>query len=87
MNKREILRQVNDEIIFADDFDEAIIGYVTISDKCIAVYDRQKCVDILVKRDKMSRGEAEEFMLYNVEGAYIGENTPAFLTRVEDVRF
>ena len=30
----------------------------------------------------MSREEAEEFFEHNVAGAYVGENTPVFLTRL-----
>lgn len=86
MNRREILSQVNQEILFADGFDDAILGYITIFDKCVVVYDRKKCVDVLMQRDKISLDEAEQFMSFNVEGAFVGEHTPAFLTRIEDVR-
>ena len=45
----------------------------------LAIYDRNKCIDILVNRDGMSEEEAEEYFQYNVEGAWVGENTPMFL--------
>eukprot|EP01050_Picozoa_sp_SAG11_P002842 SAG11_NODE_148_length_14747_cov_217.933517_19_plen_83_part_00 len=36
-------------------------------------------IDILIMRDGMDREEAEEYFEYNVQGAYVGENTPVFL--------
>jgi len=85
MNKREILGSLSHHIVFADGFDDALIGYVTILNRLIVVYDRRKCVSILMERDNMSEEDADEFMSYNVEGAYVDEQTPAFFTRIEDV--
>jgi hypothetical protein len=31
--------------------------------------------------ENMSHEDAEEYFQYNVEGAYVGENTPAFLIK------
>ena len=46
----------------------------------LATYDRDKCIEILVKRDEMTYEEAVEFFEFNVSGAWVGENTPIFLT-------
>ena len=45
----------------------------------MAVYDYEKCIQVLVERDGMTREDAEEFFDFNVVGAYVGENTPIFL--------
>jgi hypothetical protein len=77
---REYLAENNDEVMFADGFEDALIG--TVSGACrqpVACYDYQKCVDILVKRDKMTEEEAEEYISFNVTGAYMGELTPLFV--------
>lgn len=65
------------EIQLADGFEDAFVGIATQFNKTFAVYDRAKCIDILVK--DMSHDEAEEYFQFNVEGAYVGENTPAFI--------
>lgn len=82
--KREVLAEMNPEILLADGFEDALIGYVEIFHKTIATYDRAKCIDILIERDGMERDEAEEYFEFNVTGAYVGDNTPAFLTRFDE---
>jgi hypothetical protein len=64
-------------ILIPDGFEEAFVGIATQFNKPIAIFDRQKCIEILCK--DMSYEEAVEYFSYNVEGAYVGENTPAFL--------
>lgn len=67
-----------EEVLFADGFDEALIGTARkISGNLIAVYDREKCLEVL-SRD-MSPEEAEEYFSFNVEGAWVGEGTPIFI--------
>ena len=69
------------EILLADGFEEAFIGIAYQFDKAIAVFDRAKCIEILMR--EMTHEEAEEYFKFNVEGAYVGPNTPAFLQRFE----
>lgn len=78
---QELLAEVNDEALTADGFDDALIGYVQVPCKpSRALYDREKCIQILIKRDKMTRDVAEEYFDFNVVGAYVGENGPVFGT-------
>lgn len=65
------------EIQLADGFEDAFVGIATQFNRTFAVYDRAKCIEILAK--DMSHDEAEEYFQFNVEGAYVGENTPAFI--------
>lgn len=77
---KDYLIENNDELLFADGFEDAIIGTVTGACRpSVVAYDMQKCIDILVKRDGMSEEEAEEFISFNVTGAYVGELTPLFV--------
>jgi hypothetical protein len=46
----------------------------------LATYDRDKCIDILMKRDGMTLDDAIDFFNYNVTGSWVGESTPAFIT-------
>ena len=68
----------DETILLADGFESAFIGVARQFNTVFAVYDREKRIDILT--ENMSHEEAEEYFQYNVEGAYVGENTPAFLT-------
>jgi hypothetical protein len=76
---RRYYREIGDEeVLFAEGFDDALIGTGRrINGSLIAVYDREKCIDIL-SRD-MSPEEAEEYFSFNVEGAWVGEGTPIFI--------
>jgi hypothetical protein len=64
-------------ILLADGFESAFLGVGRQFGNPMAVYDRKKCIDILMKN--MSYEEAEEYFQFNVEGAWIGEQTPIFL--------
>lgn len=60
--------------------DAAIAGLVTAADKpTVVCYDRDVVIDVLMQ-DGMDRDEAEEFFSFNIEGAYLGEATPVYLT-------
>lgn len=61
-----------DEILKADGFDDAILGYDELSGRLI--YSVQKCLDILV--EDMSYEDALEHFSFNISGAYVGEKTP-----------
>ena len=68
----------DENIQLADGFENAFLGISRqFYNKPIAVYDREKCIDILM--DDMSEEEAEEYFEYNVQGAYVGESTPSFM--------
>lgn len=76
--------------LLADGFELAFIGCTqTIANGYlpVEVYDRQKCIEILVERDGMTREEAEEFFEFNTAGAYVGPQTPLFivLCDIEDL--
>jgi len=78
------LMVTDDEVLLADGFEEAFIGTAS---RCTqgptAVYDRAKCIEILMLRDGMSEEDAEEFFEFNVIGAWVGDRTPLFLSRIE----
>jgi len=80
----EYAEQTGSEIIFFDGFDEAIIGICKrYGQNPIVAYDYEKCIDILLVGDEMSREEAEEYFEFNVSGAYVGASTPCFLNKLE----
>ena len=69
------------EVLFADGFDEAIIGLIKSYDQYKVLYDTDKVLSILSK--DMSEEEAVEYFEFNIINAYVGENTPAFTENVE----
>ena len=75
--KRAEVAEANADALFADGFDDAIIGF-DAAGGC-AVYDYNKCLKVLCERDEMSREEAHEYMEFNVVGAYVGDFTPIFV--------
>jgi len=64
----------------ADGFDDAIMGVCRIcAQHDRLVYDYDACLKILMDRDEMTWEEAEDYLEFNVLGAYVGEQTPAFI--------
>jgi hypothetical protein len=82
MNKKEAILEFypDEEFLFADGFDAAILGVSSYSRKI--VYSISKCIDILA--EEMDYEEAIEYFEFNVLGSYVGEKTPVF---VEDNLF
>lgn len=80
----EVMEELNPQCLSADGFDEAIVG---IAERCgqpaLLVYDRQKCIKILVDRDGMTEEEAVEYFDFNVSGAWVGEHTPIWMDTLE----
>jgi hypothetical protein len=88
MSKRELLEEelveLNPEALFADGFDDAIIGYSRrINLDYVVCYSYDTCIEILMGRDEMTEEDAIEYMEYNVVGAYVGDNTPIFVQKIE----
>jgi hypothetical protein len=65
-----------------DGYDEAIIGPASIwresTQVSVLVYDAEKIREILM-RDGMDAEEAREFIEFNIEGGYIGIETPVLV--------
>jgi hypothetical protein len=67
-----------------DGFDKALIGVATVWQRKgkgteridTLVYDGELIVSILVEHSKMSFDEALEYISFNIEDAYVGNNTP-----------
>jgi len=71
------LRDADMSLLLMDGFDDAFIGYTTrMNQPDCAVYDYDKMITTLMFRDSMSAEEAEEYIEYNCQGAWVGEQTP-----------
>lgn len=68
-------------MIFIHGHKNALIGRATVWDTSgttehRAVYSGNTIVEDLVKRDGMTYEDALEYIEYNIEGAYVGPQTP-----------
>lgn len=71
----KILDAFPDEtFLFADGFDEAILGVDQSSGRVI--YSVERCLNILCIDDDMDIEDAIEHFEYNVRGSYVGDKTP-----------
>lgn len=79
---REALAEENPNALLADGFETCLVG---LGRRCgqptLAVYDYQAGVQLLILRDGMTHEEAEEYLEFNVVGAWMGEHTPLWLCR------
>ena len=70
----------DETFLLADGFEVAFLGVVYGKLRTpIACYSREGCLSILVSRDGMTEEDAEEFFAFNVEDAWVGDQTPVFL--------
>lgn len=76
---REEIGEHNEGAMFAEGFDDCLLGIVErFGSPPLALYDYERVIGKLIKRDGMARDVAEEFFNVNIVGAWVGENTPAF---------
>ena len=77
MNKKEIIidRMPDETFMFADGFDDAIIGLCEVTNRVI--YSTKKIIEILME-EGMEYDDALDHFGFNVAGSYVGEMTPIF---------
>ena len=84
INIKEELEAINPSALLADGFDNALVGWGhQASREPVAIYNYDKCVEILVKEGS-SEEDAIEWMEYNVVSAWYGENTPIFMRQFDE---
>lgn len=81
--REELAEEFGDELVFIDPpeyFDQAISG---VAMRCgmdhVVVYSRDAVIKALVVNDGMSVEEADEYVSFNIEGAYVGPSTPMIM--------
>jgi hypothetical protein len=76
MTRKDIIDSFEEEeLLFVDGFDAAIIGIDTVSFR--VVYNKEIMIEVLIA-EGMSYEDALEHFSYNIEGAYVGEKTPIY---------
>ena len=67
-----------------DGYDEALLGQATVWQRQgtgaelipTRIYSGPKIIGILMDRDGMTEFDAHEFLSFNIEGGYVGPDTP-----------
>lgn len=80
------IEELPEDTTIAVGWDDALIGYGWRLNTPIAIYDRDKIMDLLHERDGLSPEDADEYISFNIEGAYVGEGTPLLVTLSEEVQ-
>ncbi|MET8139858.1 hypothetical protein ABZU32_06055 [Sphaerisporangium sp. NPDC005288] len=79
--REELVERSDGEALLADGLEDALIGmaegWFGNSHRVVALYDLSLCVRVLMSWG-MDQEEAEEYIAYNVTGAYVGPSTPVF---------
>ena len=88
---KEWIAEYNPDALLADGYEDAIIGIGgQHGSNTVVIYDKDKCIEILadqfVQEDNCEDPylEAIDYFDYNTLCAYVGENTPIFMQRVEN---
>lgn len=77
----EEISEINPNAFLCDGFDDAIIGMAErINLGPVVAYSVDKVIQILMERDKMEYEDAWDYFSFNIIGAWVGENTPIFIT-------
>ena len=88
MTRQDILTKIiNNEkfsdseyMVLADGFEDAFIG-VTIKKPKRVIYDYRKCLDCIIKKEKIDFDDAIDFLEEFVEEDF-GENTPIYIKKI-----
>ena len=73
-------------LVFYDGLDDAFMGLCEqYPGPPIAIYDRKKAIEILAADIEGDYEGAEEYFEFNVAGAFVGEQTPAFFLHKDDI--
>ena len=99
MTRDEVAEYNEEALMLEEKFDSAIIGVAErINLGPVVAYDADKIIKILAKDmdveedDIEMYGDAEsakismalEYFDYNIKGAWLGENTPVFITKSQE---
>lgn len=96
---RDEISEINPEALLLDGFDEAIIGMAErINLGPIIAYDVEKIIEILANNMEVEEDDlvddqsieelkismAYEYFDFNIQGAWMGENTPIFISKLQN---
>lgn len=68
-----------ENMVLLDGLESAFVGVVERDGVPLAVYDRKRVLNVLIKRDGMTYPEAVDYYDFNIGSSYTGEQSPMFL--------
>ena len=82
----EALEELNPEALFMDGLDEAIVGIgCQYTKNPVVIYDEGRIIFSLISEQEMEYHEAWEYYSFNIQGAWVGENTPIIVVGMDDL--
>lgn len=80
---RDEIAEINPDALFCDGFDDAILGIAERPNLGpVVAYSIETMLQIMVERDGMTHEEAYEYIDFNIRCAWVGDNTPIYITTV-----
>jgi hypothetical protein len=73
---KNTISDLNPDALLADGFDDSLAGFDTHGR---AIYFADSIIQTLIERDGMESEEAMEYFSFNIECAFMGENTPIYM--------
>ena len=84
MNIREKIVEIDEDILLLDNFDLAIIGiYKKPYEPIVAVYDKEKCIKIIMEKYSLNYHLATEYFNFNILEACFNSESPLFITLLD----
>ena len=77
--REELCEHYGDDLMFADGYDDAIIGVCGGFDSGRVVYSITKMLEICMRDLSVDVEEAMEWLEYNTFGAFVGDYTPIYI--------
>tara|TARA_Y100001951_G_C11123175_1_gene173985 strand:- start:73 stop:369 length:297 start_codon:yes stop_codon:yes gene_type:complete len=81
-NAQKLQEMCDEELWFADGYDNAIIG-LDMGSGCKVVYDYEECIKCLID-EGLEPQDAYDHFHYNTLGSHIGESTPIYVWYLKD---
>lgn len=81
---RDILGEVDPNMLCADGYDEAIIGYTLVDGEFRVVYDMSLMVEILMEMSSCPVEEAVDYLQYNCWNLSGGNKTPIYVEPIAE---
>jgi hypothetical protein len=72
------------DLLFADGFDDAIVGVSSGCGDSRVVYSIQKMMLVLTEDEGLDYLEAQEFLDFNTIFAWVGEKTPIYVDFLQE---
>ena len=76
----EELKDIHPDLLYMEEFEEALMGIVERINTVSTCYNTGKIIEILMR--DMSYEDAIEHFEFNIAGAYVGEHTPFYFSKI-----